>query len=279
MPDQTEPGGADDVNPSVWSAVADQYAIEGWADPGELGALTAVADEVRGRAILDLGVGGGRTIGLLRLLSHDYLGLDYTLELVDLCRRRHPAVDVRLGDARELTDVPTSSKGFVLFSNNGIDAVDHQDRSKVLDEVHRVLEPGGIFLVSTLNKDSPLFGAHPGTAPSIGWQPGTLLPALEGSSGSGGITGDDGESWVRALRNWRRLSPSTVDAGEWGMAPFAAHEFALLTHFITVPAAIAELDHHGLETTAVFPCDATQPLEVGAVTEALYVHLVATRRP
>ena len=46
-----------------------------------------------------------------------------------------------------------------MFSNNGIDAVDHEGRERILAEARRVLEPGGTFYYSTLNKDGPLFGA------------------------------------------------------------------------------------------------------------------------
>ena len=85
----------DDTNRRTWSGVADEYAIEGWGDPGEVVALLLAADRARGRPVLDLGVGGGRTTALLRLVSSEYMGIDYTPELVDLCRdaapgRRHP---------------------------------------------------------------------------------------------------------------------------------------------------------------------------------------------
>ena len=70
----------DDVNRPGWAEVADEYAIEGWTDPGELGALTYVADRTRGLPVLDLGVGGGRTYALLHLLTSDYLGIDYIPE-------------------------------------------------------------------------------------------------------------------------------------------------------------------------------------------------------
>ncbi len=267
----------DDVNRPTWKKVAQDYAIEGWSDPGELGALIFLADRVRGLPVLDLGVGGGRTVSLLRLLSPDYLGIDYTPELVELCQERHPDVDVRLGDARDLSGLPAGSRGLVVFSNNGIDAVDHDDRQQVLAGVHRVLQPGGTFLYSTLNKDNPLFGAHPGTASDITWLPGSLLPRPAGPPRADELQEDDG-AWLRAVRNWRRLRKDIRDEGEWGLAPFAAHEFGLLTHFITLRGAMDELDQHGFEVLAIFPCDQSASLIVGEPLTALYMHLVAVRR-
>ena len=270
--------GVDSVNRPLWGRVAAEFAIEGWADPGELGALMAVADEMRGRPVLDLGVGGGRTVALMRLMSNDYLGVDYSPELVDLCRSRHPDVSVVLGDARDLHMVDTASKALVCFSNNGIDAVDHDGREQVLDEVARVLEFNGLFVYSTLNKDNPLFGAHPGTAEPISWVPGSLLPARLSGEQVGGINGDQDASWVRALRNWRQLSASVVDKGSWGIAPFAAHEFGLLTHFITLAGAIDELARRDFVVERVFSCDSPQPRSPEEPMTAMYMHLVARRR-
>jgi len=276
----------DETNRPLWAEVAGEYAIEGWGDPGEVSAFALVADRSRGLPVLDLGVGGGRTTSLLRLMSSRYVGIDYTPELVELCRRRHPDADVRLGDARDLLGIDTGSFGLVVFSNNGIDAVDHQGRDQVLAEVHRVLSPGGTFCYSTLNKDGPLFGANPGTAPGITWQIGSLLPRPpEGASAAGGGGGDpvgsDGgtgdPSWLRATRNWRRLRGLQRDEGDWGLAQFAAHQFALVTHFITLSGARDELERHGFTLEVVVPCDSAAPLAEGESTSAMYMHLVARR--
>lgn len=280
--ESTRGGLVDEVNRPTWSRFASAYAIEGWSDPGELGALTFVADRVRGLPILDLGVGGGRTVSLLRLLSADYLGIDYTPELVELCRSRHPDVEIEAGDARELGGLSAGSRWLVVFSNNGIDAVDHEGRQAVLDGVHRVLQPGGTFLFSTLNKDHPLFGCHPGTAPVITWLPGSLLPTVPGDptaggTGDGDVAADDG-AWLRATRNWRRLRHELRDEGDWGLAPFAAHEFGLVTHFITLHGAVDELDRHGFDVAAVFPCDRDRAQGVDQPVESMYMHLVAHRR-
>ena len=65
------------------------------------------------------------------------------------------------------------------------------------------------------------------------------------------------------MRNWRRLRTHFRDEGEWGMAPFAAHEFRLVTHFVTLEGAQRELDRHGFDLEAVVPCDDATPLAPG----------------
>src|ERR1035441_11083558 len=49
---------------------------EGWIDPAERILLNRIADEVGSQPILDIGVGGGRTSWILRLLSADYTAVD-----------------------------------------------------------------------------------------------------------------------------------------------------------------------------------------------------------
>lgn len=260
----------DEFNRSVWSRNADIYAIEGWSDPGELAALSLVASRVRGLPALDIGVGGGRTVALLQLLTDTYIGVDYTPEMVDLCLRRHPGADIRLEDARDLASIPSGSQGFVMFSSNGIDAVDHVGRGAVLANMARVLRQGGVALYSTLNKDGPFFGANPGSVPDIEWEPGSLLPARPADG--------QGDTWPEAVRNWRQLRSETVVHDDWGMAAFAAHRFSLLTHFITLQGVYAELAEAGLTPLAVFPCEGGAAISPDrAVTETKYMHVVATK--
>jgi SAM-dependent methyltransferase len=269
----------DETNRPLWAKVAAEFVTEGWGDPGEVEALLLAADRERGRPVLDLGVGGGRTTSLLRLVSPDYVGIDYTPELVELCRHRHPDADIRLGDARDLSGIDDGSQSLVVFSNNGIDAVNHDGRNRILSEVHRVLKPGATFYYSTLNKDGPLYHAHPGNAPGVTWVNGSFVPYSAPYDGPGAVKSpDDDGAAFRAIRNWRQLREQSRDEGEWGLAPFAAHEFGLVTHFVTLGGAESELDRHGFDLVAVVPCDRPEQLGPGEPTTALYVHLIAERR-
>jgi SAM-dependent methyltransferase len=115
-------------------------------------AIEAVASEVRGLPLLDIGVGGGRTTSLLRLLTNDYVGVDWSPEILEVCRSNHPGADIRQADARDLSAFASSTFKCVVFSFNGLDNIpDHEERGRVVAEVHRVLRPDGIFAYSTLS--------------------------------------------------------------------------------------------------------------------------------
>ena len=133
------------------SEAVTKYTVSTQLEPAEVAGLAAIAPEARGRPILDLGVGAGRTVAGLRAVREDYLGIDYTPAMIDVCRRAHPGVRFEHGNARNLTGVKTGSIFLVMFSCNGLGMVNHADRLAILREVRRVLVPGGAFLFSTHN--------------------------------------------------------------------------------------------------------------------------------
>ncbi len=101
--------------------------------------------------VLDLGVGAGRTTGpLVDVVGRErYIGIDLAPAMVEAARRAHPGVDLRVGDASDLSDIPDASIDLVLFSYNGLDYVFPRDRRRrCIAEVRRVLAPGGTFVFS-----------------------------------------------------------------------------------------------------------------------------------
>lgn len=131
------------------------YAWRNALSAAELAALTSTAQRAQGRQILDIGVGGGRTVQALREISVNYLGIDNSEAMVSACQRRFPDTRFEVMDAHAMTAVPDASVHLVLFSCNGMGMVAHDDRLLILREVFRVLEPGGVFLFSTHNQNSP----------------------------------------------------------------------------------------------------------------------------
>jgi SAM-dependent methyltransferase len=137
------------------SEVVAHYARPGRLLPHEQAALDLVANEFRGQPVLDIGVGGGRTVTALLEVSPDYLGVDYSAEMVAACQRQYPLVRFEHADARHLSGLPDGSISLAVFSCNGISMVGHADRLQIIREVHRVLRPGGVFLFTTYNRNSP----------------------------------------------------------------------------------------------------------------------------
>jgi Methyltransferase domain len=83
----------DRINRTAWRTRSARYcygSASDWTDPGEAAAIAWVADKVRDQPLLDVGVGGGRTVPFLTRISNDCTAVDYTPELVEICRRNHP---------------------------------------------------------------------------------------------------------------------------------------------------------------------------------------------
>ena len=109
-----------------------------------------------GMAILDIGVGGGRTAPRLSQLSSRYVGIDYAEGMVAACKRRFPHLDFRHGDATDLGEFRDGEFDAVVFSFNGIDCIPElAGRARAMSEAARVLRPGGVFIVSSSQRALP----------------------------------------------------------------------------------------------------------------------------
>jgi ubiquinone/menaquinone biosynthesis C-methylase UbiE len=122
--------------------------------PSEIVALDRLRQLMPGPSVLDIGVGGGRTTIAFSEQASRYIGIDYSPAMILACERRFASsavpLEFCLGDVRQLT-YGAGSFNFVLFSYNGIDYLDHNDRLKALREIYRVCAPGGIFCFSSHN--------------------------------------------------------------------------------------------------------------------------------
>jgi SAM-dependent methyltransferase len=176
-----------------------------------------------GVRVLDLGVGAGRTTPWLRARASTYVGIDYAPGMVEAARRLHPDADLRVGDASDLAAFPDDAFEVVVFSYNGIDYLDDAGRGRVLDEVRRVLVPGGTYLFSTHNARAV-----------IGRLPKTSSPLPRRVAAAGLMT----------LRRLRRMVPSSAfRTGEgWVLDPVKG---GLRTHMATPARVEAELRAHG----------------------------------
>lgn len=106
--------------------------------------------------MLDIGVGGGRTTCHFALLTKEYVGTDYSENMISACRARFPnarqkGISFEVLDARAMSIFPNESFDFIMFSFNGIDCLTHEDRLKALQEIKRVAKKSAFFFFSTHN--------------------------------------------------------------------------------------------------------------------------------
>jgi SAM-dependent methyltransferase len=107
--------------------------------------------------VLDIGCGAGRTTIGLEERGYQVVGIDLSPNLLALAHRRFEALPFHRGDAVSL---PYRSSSFdaTLFSYNGIDCIyPVPSRIRCMREVHRVLRPGGPFLLSSHNSIGAVF--------------------------------------------------------------------------------------------------------------------------
>lgn len=141
-----------DLNLRVYnqSEVVAHYASLGYITPCE----KTVFDKFikPGGAILDLGVGGGRTTPYLSGLASRYVGVDYAPEMLAACRRKFPRHEFLLADATNLAAFADRSFDTVVMAFNGMDYLDsNQLRRRCLAEVYRLLRKNGVVIFSSHN--------------------------------------------------------------------------------------------------------------------------------
>jgi len=132
--------------------VAEQYG----KDCDVIGAEGVILDflrkDARGEPVLEIGIGGGRTTPHLLGITNDYVGIDYSSRMIEICRQKFNSTFM-VCDARNMSAFENERFFAVVFWGNGIDDVSPQDRALILHEVNRVLKKKGIFTFSSHNLD------------------------------------------------------------------------------------------------------------------------------
>ena len=213
--------------------------LTGWLDRGEQALLAAAFDRFPRPRTLDIGVGAGRTVPLLRDQSESYVAVDIGERMVAAARRQHPGTDVRVMDARTL-DFPGAAFDLVAFSFNGLDGMPVADRAAALSEIARVTRPGGVFAFSSMNRNGPGFGERFSlTAPRPGKPRATerLRVAAKG---------------VLGYRNYRYNRRFAVTGPDVAVRTSSAHNFAVVLVFTSLTAQVAALARHGFAVEQVF---------------------------
>jgi SAM-dependent methyltransferase len=265
----------DRINRTAWRTRSARHwygSANDWTDPGEAAAIAWVADEARDQPLLDVGVGGGRTVSFLTRISSDYTAVDYTPELVEICRRNHPGVRVHHMDARNMSAFSDNAFALVTFSFNGIDSVDHDGRRAILRELARVLKPGGLALFSTHNLHGPSYRENL-------WH---MLRMPDVSAGARGFAVDTARRIYTlpiATVNFMRYSRLNREFDGYATRVCAAHKFGILITYTDIVTQHRQLDEAGLKTEIVFGKTGRQGLTVtDDLSAESWFHFVA-RKP
>jgi ubiquinone/menaquinone biosynthesis C-methylase UbiE len=133
--------------------VASHYAVLNYLTPCEQFLFDLYIKP--GAAVLDLGVGGGRTTAYLSRRASRYVGVDYASEMIRACRSKYPDLEFIVADASNLSAITSSSFDAVVIAFNGLDyVIPDEKRALCCAECHRVLKPGGVLLFSSHNPRS-----------------------------------------------------------------------------------------------------------------------------
>lgn len=101
----------------------------------------------KGKKVLDIGGGTGRTAFALQKRGYDVTVLDMDPDLVEYGKKHHKGVKFVYGDAR---NIPLKEKFDEVILEHIIEHI--KDQEKVISEVRKVLKKGGRLIISTPNK-------------------------------------------------------------------------------------------------------------------------------
>lgn len=138
----------DQLPPSVWEA------FTGVATP------SLVADVGLGDTVVDLGCGGGLDLAVLSWMVGPRgraIGVDFAPGMVERARRNLALLGLRQTEVRETsaddTGLPESLADWVIA--NGILNLS-PEKGTIVQEISRVLRPGGCFLLAETTLSAPL---------------------------------------------------------------------------------------------------------------------------
>jgi len=143
-------GKANDVAGS-YNQVADEYVARIYDElqhkPRDRQLLDRFADSVREIGpVCDMGCGPGQVARYLYQHGVQVCGLDLSLEMVVRARRLNPGIDFQQGDMLALDVEDETWAGITAFYS--IIHIPRRDVARALRELRRVLQPGGLLLLT-----------------------------------------------------------------------------------------------------------------------------------
>jgi ubiquinone/menaquinone biosynthesis C-methylase UbiE len=198
--------------------------------------LDDLGGTLKDKPVLDIGIGPGRTIPFLHALTEQYVGLDYSPNMLELARREYPQLALLLCDARRLSFGPDSFDA-VFFCWNAIDDAAHDERLAILREIHRVLKTGGHFVFSAHNLEAPRKSAYEYSGLVV--SPNPLAAIAQNASRL--------RRYVFIIINHLRNRAREVHEEQYSIINDQSHGFRLLTYYITRENQVRQLAEMGFD--------------------------------
>jgi ubiquinone/menaquinone biosynthesis C-methylase UbiE len=215
--------------------VPESYARNTKLSRAEEFIFSYLSDEIKDKAILDIGVGAGRTVPYLTAHTDNYTGIDYSENMLRHCRAKYRDVNLLLCDARSMVAFEDEDFDAVFLCFNAIDDADHEDRNRILAEVHRVLKKNGVFVFSTHNLDSKRRSAYKFRGFVPAQNPIELI-----KKNSVRI-----KRYFTGILNHHRNQRNEVHEQHFSIINDPSHNFSLMTYYIKKESQIRQLEDAG----------------------------------
>ena len=192
-----------------YDRVAEKYlATKDPRDPLALSALEELSRELRpGAPVLDLGCGAG--VPATRWLADrgfDVTGVDLSEKQLDLARELVPKATFLKADMTELYFGPETFAAVVAF--HSVIHVPREEHPALLEDIHRWLTPGGLFLATLTVTDfdgedrdwegwgAPMRWSHYDAQTNRGMLREAGFDVVHAEPRTGDGPGDDEETWL-----------------------------------------------------------------------------------
>ena len=122
--------------------------------PFRKGVLTFLDERLpAGGRVLDIGCGTGRYCSALDATGRRSLGIDLDPGMIGEAERLHPEGEFRLMGMDDVSHLPSSSFSGVFCIGNVLPHLPAPSLRDFLVDIARILEPGGVWIVQTVNFD------------------------------------------------------------------------------------------------------------------------------
>ena len=198
--------------------------------------LVKYREAIAGKHVLDIGCGSGRTTAVLKNLSNGYVGIDYSLDMIESCRKRFAGVCFLHGDVREMNKFKNEEFDYVMFSFNGLDSINHEDRLKGLREIYRVLKQDCLFVFSSHNRNHRYAISEPEMEFS-------MMPCRQV---------ENLIKYFKSTCNRFKNKSHQVFEEQYAIINDVAHNYSMLTYYINKVNQVKQLEDMGFKTIEMY---------------------------